>query len=138
MMKAKIRHILSFAMAFLVLFSTLSFTVDMHFCGKQLVDFGLYKSAKTCGMATMNTTMGDQMDMDMGCCSDFNLVQQGQDDWKINLENISFGNHYFIATFISNYIELFQELNKIAPPNAEYPPPLLVQDVIILDQQFLI
>ena len=139
LMKDRIRHIVAFAMAFLVLFSTISFTVDMHFCGKHLVDFSVFKKAETCGMsAMMADAMGEQMKMDMDCCSDVNIVQQGQDDLKISFEKISFEHQYFIASFMSSYIDLFEGLDKYVVPFKEYPPPLLVQDVIILDQQFLI
>jgi hypothetical protein len=138
-MKSIIRHILSFAMAFLVLFSTISFTVDMHFCGEHLVDFSLFKKADTCGMEAMfNTAMGDQMNMDMGCCSEVNIVQQGQDDLKISFEKVSFEHQLFVTTFTSSYIDLFQGLDNNVVPHKEYPPPLLIKDVIIHDQQFLI
>lgn len=139
LMKDTVRHILSFAMAFLVLFSTISFTVDMHFCGKHMVDFSFFNKAETCGMETMmNTAMVDRMNMDMECCSDVNIVQQGQDDLKMSFEKISFEHQLFVATFISSYIDLFQGLENTVVPDAEYPPPFLIQDVIILDQQFLI
>lgn len=138
-MKDTLRHILSFAMAFLVLFSTISFTVDMHFCGEHLVDFSVFKKAETCGMNTMITTAtGEQMNMDMDCCSDVNIVQQGQEDLKISFEKISFEHQLFLATFISSYIDLFEGLDTYVGLFKGYPPPLLVQDVIILDQQFLI
>ncbi|MEB8329557.1 hypothetical protein OO009_09315 [Flavobacteriaceae bacterium KMM 6897] len=139
-MKTIIRHIVSFAMAFLVLFSTISFTVGMHFCGEHLVDFSLNKKAETCGMdAMMTDAMGEQMNMGMDdCCSEVNIVQQGQDDLKISFEKITFEQQLFVATFISSYIDLFHGLNNNVVPHKEYPPPFLIQDVIILDQQFLI
>ena len=138
-MKSIIRHILSFAMAFLVLFSTISFTVDMHFCGKHLVDFSLFNKAENCGMkAMMTTSMDDQMNMDMDCCSDVNIVQLGHDDLKTSFEKISFEHQLFVTTFIAAYIDLFQGLESNEIPHKEYPPPLLIKDVIILEQQFLI
>lgn len=138
-MKVVARHILSFAMALLVLFSTISFTVDMHFCGQHLVDFSLYKKAENCGMAAMmSDSMNGQMDMDMDCCSDFNLVQQGQEDLKVSFEKINFDSQLFVATFLSSYMELFKGTKENNVSHNEYPPPLLIKDVIILDQQFLI
>lgn len=139
LMKDIIRHIVAFAMAFLVLLSTISFTVDMHFCGKHLVDFSVFKKAETCGMsAMMADAVGEQMNMDMDCCSDVNIVQQGQDDLKISFEKSSFEHQLFIASFLSSSIDLFEGFDKYVVPFQEYPPPLLVQDLIILDQQFLI
>ena len=51
-MKETFRQIASFCMALMVLFSTLSFTVDMHYCGDQLVDYNFFEAADRCSMAT--------------------------------------------------------------------------------------
>lgn len=137
--KVVTRHILSFALALLVLFSTISFTVDMHFCGQHLVDVSLFKKAENCGMAAMMfDSMNGQMNMDMDCCSDFNLVQQGQDDLKVSFEKINFDSQLFVVTFLSSYMDLFTGTKENNAPHNEYPPPLLIKDVILLDQQFLI
>lgn len=41
-------------LAFVVLFSTMSFTIDMHFCGNTLVETAIFHKAKGCGMETQN------------------------------------------------------------------------------------
>lgn len=45
-MKKAFQHSISVAMAFLVLFSTFSFTVDKHFCGSFLVDKAIFLKRK--------------------------------------------------------------------------------------------
>jgi hypothetical protein len=138
-MKVFIRHIVSLVMAFLVLFSTISFTVDMHFCGKHLVDFSLFNKAETCGMDSMMAVSGDgQMTIEMDCCSDFNLVQQGQDHLKYSFEQFTFEHQLFVASFITTYIDIFLGIHENVVPHNEYPPPLLFKDIIIFEQQFLI
>ena len=42
--------IMSLVMAFVVLFSTMSFTVNMHYCGDTLVETAIFQKAKGCGM----------------------------------------------------------------------------------------
>ena len=37
-------------MAFVVLFSTMSFTMNMHYCGGTLVESAIFQKAKGCGM----------------------------------------------------------------------------------------
>lgn len=37
-------------MAFVVLFSTMSFTINMHYCGDTLVETAMFQKAKGCGM----------------------------------------------------------------------------------------
>ena len=69
-------------MACVVIFTTMSFTVDMHFCGDTLVDVALFKEAKNCGMEmAMNTPTSNEM-KGMSCCHDEQIVSIGQDDLK--------------------------------------------------------
>ena len=49
-MKQFFYKIMSLAMAFVVLFSTMSFTVNMHYCGDTLVETAIFHKAKGCGM----------------------------------------------------------------------------------------
>ena len=49
-MKLFIKKITALLMAFVVLFSTMSFTISEHYCGDHLVDSGLFSKAENCGM----------------------------------------------------------------------------------------
>ncbi len=51
LMKKAIFKITSFLLAILVLFSTVSLTVEKHFCGNFLVDTALFSVADSCGMS---------------------------------------------------------------------------------------
>ncbi len=121
-------------MAFLLLFSTLSFTVDMHFCGKSLVDVSLYHEAEGCGMS-----MDDQLMVDMGCCSDVEWSVDGQDSLE-KAPAVPDLAPQFVALLqvVSMYNLLEPELRSRIIPFKEYSPPKLVPDITVRDQQFLI
>lgn len=127
-------------MALIVLLSTMSFTVDMHYCGEHLVDFSVFTPAESCGMeAMMSTTTADGCSvMKMDCCTDVEIVMEGQDDLKISFDQITFEQQTFISTFIYSYINLFEEVDENNIPFKEYAPPPLIRDVQVLDQTFLI
>ncbi len=126
-------------MALLVLFSTMSFSMDMHFCGDSLVDFKLFQKAETCGMS-MDMPMMDMAfdDMDMNCCSDVEVVLTGQDDLQVSIDQLSFEQQSFILAYTFSYIYLFEGLDEQPTPFNEYSPPILTRDVQLLDQTFLI
>ena len=65
--------ITSLSLALLVLLSTLSFTVDQHYCGDFLVDISFTGEADGCGMNMAKTTMNN-------CCSDEEISFEGQDE----------------------------------------------------------
>jgi hypothetical protein len=118
-------------MAFLVMFSTMSFTVDKHFCGSFLVDTAVFSKAKTCGM-DMSATAEDH------CCSNETITVEGQDELKLSFDSFDFNQQLFITTFTYTYFELFESLPKQIIPFKDYSPPLLVTDIQLVDQVFLI
>ncbi len=125
----------SVLLAFLLLFSTLSFSMDMHFCGKTLVDFELFRDAEGCGMS-----MDDSLMREMGCCSDVEIVVQGQEDLETP-QNDAFQEklQVVVAAVVELYpMLLHQDIRKALPPFKEYAPPRLVRDIPVCHQAFLI
>ncbi len=127
-------------MAFVVLFSTMSFTVDMHFCGTALVDFSFAKPAATCGMeiADAKTSCDKPILSEKSCCSNKSVVKQGNDDLKLSIEKCSLQQLPFIANFAPAYKNLFVAAPACEKPFIEYDPPFVERDVRVLHQSFLI
>ena len=130
-MKKALRHIVSLLMAFLVMFSTMSFTVDKHFCGGHLVDKAVFSKAETCGMQMSAAA-------ESHCCTNEKVSVEGQDELKISFDSFDFHQQLFITSFTYTYIELFESLPKQVIPFKDYSPPLLVTDIQLVDQVFLI
>lgn len=140
-MENTLRKIASIAMALTVLFSTMSFSVDMHYCGDHLVDFSLYDKVDNCMMKsemTKSSSSCELMEMEMDCCTDVEVVVEGQDDLKISFDKLTFDQQVFIASFVYSYISRLEGFDKDVVPFKDYAPPPLIRDVQILDQTFLI
>ena len=118
-------------MAFLVMFSTVSFTVDKHFCGDHLVDAAVFAKAKTCGMHM-------DADTEKQCCINKKILVEGQDELKISFDTFDFHQQLFITSYTFIYLNLFENLPRQIVPFKDYSPPLLVQDIQLVDQVFLI
>jgi len=139
-MKQLIHKSMAIFMACVVLVTTMSFTVDMHYCGDNLVDFSFIQSAKTCGMEKVQATKGCEKPMlsENSCCSDEQMVKQGQDDLKTSFDTLSFEQQTFIAAFTYSYIKLFEGTASTDVSYKDYPPPFVKRDVQVLHQTFLI
>ena len=140
-MKEFLRQIVSVTMALLVLFSTMSFTVDMHYCGDLLVDYSFFEAADGCDMNASASGITDEdsvMEMEMDCCTDLEIILEGQDDLKISFDQFTFEQQIFISTFHYTYLNLFATIDKNLISFKEYSPPILIRDIQILDQTFLI
>ena len=133
-MKAFVHKTGATLLAFLLLFSTLSFSVDMHFCGRSLVDMELFHKAEGCGMS-----MDDSQMAAMGCCSDHQIVVAGQDDLKAPPATDLQPPLQLALPAPVYSIALLPEAGHEAPlPYEKYIPPLLIRDLPVQHQVFLI
>ena len=60
------------------------------------------------------------------------------DDLKNSFYTLSFEQQFFVAIFSQSYINLFKEKAATAILFADYSPPFLKQDILVLHQIFLI
>ncbi|MHA7944977.1 HYC_CC_PP family protein [Formosa sp. 3Alg 14/1] len=137
-MKSFFRNILSVSMAIVVLLSTVSFSVDMHYCGDTLVDVALNTKATTCGMETMQNLPLKSSITKEGCCTDHKVVVDGQDELNTSPSQLSVDNQLFLVSFVYVYNALFETLPKQVTPFQDYRPPTLVSDFQVDYETFLI
>nr|WP_244462146.1 hypothetical protein [Wocania ichthyoenteri] len=120
-------------LAFLVLFSTVSFTIEKHFCGDVLVDVSMFTEAEKCEMEAL------EIQQKKTCCKDELQVVQGQDELKFSsFDDLEFEQQQFLASFAYSYTNLFKTLEKEIIPHKDYSPPNLVTDIQVLNDTFLI
>jgi len=126
----------SVALALLVLFSTLSVSIEKHYCGDHLVDVALFSDAKKCGM-----TSGDDGESSMAenCCKDVVDLIEGQDE--LNLEKtelLTSAQKVFIFSFAYVFSGLSIPEPLDDPPFQHYSPPEVIQDIQVLNEVFVI
>lgn len=127
-------------MAFVVLLTTMSLTVNMHYCGDTMVDFAFFKNAQSCGMEKVKETSNCENPnlSRKSCCSDKQLVIQGQDELKLALDTLNFEQQSFVSALIYSYACLFETSDEDITTYKEYRPPLVRQNILVLHQTFLI
>jgi len=121
-------------MAFVVLFSTLSFTIESHYCGTNLIDTAIFSKVKNCGMESAVTISTKK-----SCCKDEVKVVNGQDKLKLNsFDDLNVNQQLLVTCFVYSYPSLFVSLPKQTIPHIEYEPPKLIIDTHVLNNTFLI
>lgn len=129
------RKIESFVLVLLVLASTISWTVEKHYCMGHLVATSFFSPAENCGMdMVLNAADSEHM----SCCNDDILVVEGQDDLKRTFEDLSLEQSVFLNVFAFTYVTSFDIVAVRVFPHEKYPPPILVRDIHLFDQVFLI
>jgi len=137
MIKQVLHKTSSTLLALLVLFSTVSITIEKHFCRDILIDVALFKEAQKCAMEAFEIEQA--LITKKNCCKDVVEILKGQDELKISkFEELQLDQQLFLESFVYSYVNLFEGLSQNIIPHLYYSPPNLVQDIHILDQVFLI
>ncbi len=137
-MKQVFHKITSMLMALVVLFSTMSFTISMHYCGDTLIETAVFQKAKGCGMEMQNPSTKGCAIIKKNCCNDEQLIVDGQDELQLSVDKISFGQQVFIASFVYTYNNTFKGLDNNVSSYEEYEPPLVVKQIYKFDETYLI
>ena len=127
-------------MAAVVLITTMSFTVDMHYCGDTLVDYSFVQQVKTCGMekAQVASTCENSTLSKKPCCTDKQVVKKGNDNLKISFDQLTPEQQVFVVSFTYSYLSLFEGTESKEAPFIAHAPPFVKRDVQVLYQTFLI
>ncbi|MBT8324678.1 MAG: hypothetical protein KJO22_02255 [Bacteroidia bacterium] len=125
-------------MVFVVLFSTMSFTVNMHYCGGALVETAIFQKAKGCGMEMEKPSTEGCSITKKNCCEDKQLAIKGQDELQLKVDKITFEQHVFIASFDYTYVNLFEGLENKRSSYEKYEPPLVIRRIYKIDETYLI
>jgi hypothetical protein len=126
-------------MALLVLLSTVSFTVESHYCGGILVDSSLFGHVETCGMQIQQKPSSSACKITKkDCCSDEKLIVDGQNNLNISIDKLSIDKQVFVTSFIYSYIKLFEGIENNVTSYDDYAPPLVIRQLYKLDETFLI
>ena len=136
-MKSVVHKILSPFLAMLVLLSTISWSVEKHLCMGRVMDVAFFHHADSCGMEDAMTSMGEEMG-DKHCCDDESFTLEGQDNLKLSWDELDLESQIFLSFFAYSYFHLIPLSSKDEIHWDTYPPPLLVQDLTILHEVFLI
>lgn len=131
-MKIVIHKILSTTLALLVLLSTMSFTVEKHYCGDFLVDVSYIGNAESCDMVMDSTEVNN-------CCKDEIYHIEGQDKLQKNsIDDLSISQQKIIFSLAISYQTIFYDVTPEKDFYNHFSPPDIHPDYQVLFQTFLI
>lgn len=134
-MKQFFSKIISIVLAFLVLFSTFSFTVEKHYCGEFLMDVSFTGDAEDCGMKMEAKAKTKKK----SCCKDEIHHLDGQDELQqFFIDDFDLEKQKFVTAFLISYQDLFIKNESKNNYYKDFSPPDIPKDYQILFQTFLI
>ena len=139
-MKKAVTNILAVSMAILVLLSTLSVTVEKHYCMGQLADFSLLVAVDGCEMPMSEDEGPDHNNRltKVPCCSDIvELIEGTNAELKI-AEQVLVDAYEYETILPVNEGVFMEWVPEISTPLNNHSPPLLIKDILVLYETFLI
>lgn len=134
-MKKLLQKIASLLMALAVLLSTMSFTIEKHYCGDFLVDVSVFGDVEKCNMES-NSSKSVTM---KNCCKDEIQYIEGQDKLqKENISSLSFEQQKLFVAFLISYQCIYLDYKSEQSFCNNFSPPDLDRDIQALYQTFLI
>ncbi len=126
------RKALNIFLVFLLLFSTTGVAVSKHFCGEilQSITINANTPAESCC---------DSQDMDDDCCNN-QLSLEKAEEVQLSQFNLNFAPSAYLISYLANSLHniALEVLDNKIPIASFDAPPLIGQDIFILDQSFLL
>ncbi len=137
-MKPFFKHITAVLLTFIVLFATLSFTVNMHYCGDVLVNTSLFGKAKGCSMKMNVPSAKSCFVTKKNCCSETQIVVDGQENLKSFTFTVNLEQQLFLVAFIYTCLNRFEGKKPQTFPHKNYIPPIVVEEIHKLDEVYIV
>jgi hypothetical protein len=135
-MKKVLFKIVASFLSLVVVLSSMSFTIDKHYCGETLVDVSYFgKADSCCGMKDMKKP---EKKKKKGCCSNETEFIASTTFDKEKLLVLTPKNIEFVVFHLYSYINLYQEVEVEKEFYKDFSPPDLVPDLQVLHETFLI
>ena len=137
-MEIIIKKIIASILSFIVLFSSMSFAIDEHICGDQVMDVSYFGNADNCGMEEVKINSNNSVLKGNNCCLDQITLFQSS---IFNIENpTSLHNLEFqFLPWNSDLYVGFQVINSFKQEYyKDFSPPDINIDFQVLHQVFLI
>lgn len=146
-------RIIASLLAFLMLLTSVGFAVDMHYCQGQLKSVSLFSKAKPCHEKTAKAPMkkcphhqkmmaqeGDSSFDIKDCCSNQTFHFQFDQDQEIPTADLmlSKDSQQFIIAYLAVFLTNYFNIESDSPSFTQYKPPLILKDIPVLIQSFLL
>ena len=139
-MKQLFNNILSVFLSFLLLATTSSFAVNLHYCSNELVDIGLFNKADSCKIIlTKEESSSKHCNLEKEtCCNEKTILHNGNDIVKVTTLQVNINTLVYTQSLSPLYTILIKNSKKKNIPFKYYSPPSLVTDIYVIYDTFLI
>lgn len=137
-----LRTILTLSLALLVVFSSLGITITRHLCAGEVMSLAVFSHSAACEMDQQKEKLPPchQPAADEDCCQDQTIVLEVEDQKTLSSSafQLSVPDMTFVAAFSAVWTSLFDFYAPAYTHVPDYSPPVIIQDIPVLVQSFLL
>lgn len=137
-MKKLVIKISSIILSLGVLFSSMSFTIDEHYCGDMLMNVSYFGVAEKCGIEKINMSPQTTNIKKNNCCKDEVILIDSSVFNKEKVFNLDYVDLKFIFFYSLSYIDFYRSIDLEKEYYKDFSPPDPEQNIQALLQTFLI
>ena len=136
--KKNLVEILSLSLSLFVLVSSINWTVNVHYCGTELINYALFGEAESCGMEEFDNTCEaaqNRDSIDKTCCSNKDLAFKSDNQ----VRKFQLKNKTQVLQSLPRILALSNEIKiNLVEQNNHYslPPPKPVSEHLALIQVY--
>ena len=145
-------RLIALTMAFLMLFSSVGFSIDMHYCQGKLKSFSFFGEAKNCHeMAKEKACPHHQKKIEQeatktcsidkkDCCQNKTLHFQCHQDQQIQASDLVLSqlSQQFVVAFVAVFFKNNFTETTAKSSYTHYKPPIIPRDISVLFESFLL
>lgn len=103
----------------------------------RVVAISFFTTAQDCGVKDVYTATSNDK-IQSSCCAEESFTLQGQDTLTPSWNGLDLQLQYVLVALAHVYLNRSVPLKAIPAPHEKYSPPILIEDIPLLDQVFLI
>lgn len=134
------RKIFAIFLTAVMLFSTLSFTVQKHICMGEITDVSYFMEADNCGMVVekcVNNDLENSIVHQENCCDNIQELIPGNDNEQQIVHSLEINKAKFVLAFILSFDDFHNSSENITHFK-DSSPPFVVSHIYKLDETYLI
>lgn len=138
-MNQHIRKATALLLAFFIFAATVSWTVEKHYCLGHLIDVAFFQEAESCGMMVDTGQGPSSFNLEApSCCSNEIISIKGLEDLTYSVKDLKLHLPFVFLFPVNGLVHFLEENVLFYGPFNYNPPPILVRDIQVLYQVYLI
>ncbi len=136
----KMKQIISFFLAALILGTRVGFALNVHYCGAEIASVSFANNPSNCGMemSKKKETPSKKNITKKSCCKDTTLLLQNDEPLKLTAESVTIDSSFIQTAFFTDCLNYTIPVLPIIENKNWNPPPPNDNNIILMQHRLVL